>query len=248
MLSSPAIEIFKDNFFFFFFWYFVLCPDTISSNSNTNSYALKTSIYREVFHLSSSWYFSYLVFSELFSSDCWSQEWMGRGRFGFVSFPCSRQRRSSVSPARAAWTAAQPRAVRPVASRGGGLTTGGGLSTEPGRGLPRSATRGRVSGWQLAVQPRRRREAGSEPSAHRLRAAPAVVLARTAPSRSRRRGDPAALCPRTPRSVSGHLRKKVKPGSQSGRDSRPPPTYRRGFSSVCSAGRAGRVGSAARKE
>ena len=160
--------------------------DTISCNSNTNSYALKTLIYREVFHLSSSWYFSYLVFSELFfSSDCWSQEWMGRGRSGFVLFPCSRLRRSGVSPARAAWTAAQPRGgCGPWRRAGAWLNHGAG----PVRGA-RPAGESQVGSWQCS--PRLR----PEPNARGLRAAPAVVLARAAPSRSRRRGRPGGALP-----------------------------------------------------
>lgn len=51
---------------------------------NTNSYALKTSIYREVFHLSSSWYFSYLVFSSSFHQTVGPRNGWGEG--GSVSF------------------------------------------------------------------------------------------------------------------------------------------------------------------
>lgn len=195
MLSSLTIEIFKYNFFFFL--YFVLCPDTISCNSNINSYALKTLIYREVFHLSSSWYFSYLVFSELFfSSDCWSQEWMGRGRSGFVLFPSSRQRRSGVSPARAAWTAAQPpggcgrwRRAGAWLNHGAGPAHGEGAGPVLGE---RPTGESQVGSWQCS--PRRPRR-WPEPNARGLRAAPAVVLARAAPSRSRRRGRPGGALP-----------------------------------------------------
>lgn len=207
MLSSPAIEIFKDKFFFF--WYFVLCPDTISSNSNTNSYALKTSIYREVFHLSSSWYFSYLVFSELFSSDCWSQEWMGRGRFGFVSFPCSRQRRSSVSPARAAWNAAQPRGgCGPWRRAGAWLNHGAG--PVHGAGAGPSAERDPRASLRLAAGSAALGDGAGGQSrvlTGSVRLQPLSWLAprHLAPAGE---GDPAALCPRTPRSVSGHLRRR----------------------------------------
>lgn len=104
---------------------------------------------------------------------------------------------------------------------------------------------GRVSGWQLEVRSPRRRRRWPEPSAHRLRAAPAVVLARTAPSR--RRGRPGGALPGEHRgSVSGHLRKKV--NEVPGAAGLPPAagSHCRGFSSVCSAGRAGRVGSGRR--
>lgn len=65
-----------------------------------------------------------------------------------------------------------------MASRGAWLNHGAGPVHGAGAGPSAERDpRARVSGWQLAVQPFGDGAGGCEPSAHRLRAAPAVVLA-----------------------------------------------------------------------
>lgn len=108
-------------------------------------------------------------------------------------------------------------------ARGRGLTTGQGLPTERGRGLssesdPRaslrlaagSAARGDRGGGQSRML------AGSV----RLQPLSSLAPRHLAPAGE---GDPAALCPRTPRSVSGHLRGEGEAGVPERPDSRPPP-------------------------
>lgn len=138
-----------------------------------------------------------------------------------------------------------------------GAWPGGGAGLDWGRGgvCPRSAAGGRVSGWQLLAEPA---------------ATAAVARARCSqtpfgPSRSScprsasflaREGDPAALCPRTlvsqPQGSSGESQ--ALPGEASiperSRNARrqiaPLGNLDRwAFSSACTAGRAGRVGSTA---
>lgn len=190
-----------------------MCPDTISSNSNTNSYALKTSIYREVFHLSSSWY-SILSSRSSFHQTVGPRNGWGEGGSVSFRFPApGNAARVFLQPGRVDSGSAAGR-VRPVASQAGrGLTTGRGLSTEPGRGLPRSgATRGRVSGWQLAVQPSAtapvaRAECSQAPCGS-SRCPGSYRAISLPPERETRRRS----ARRTPRSVSGHLREEGEAG------------------------------------
>lgn len=138
---------------------FVLCPDPISCNSNTNSYALRTLIYTEVF----IWKYSQLVFliasslslfvhSLFFSSDCSSPEWIGRARSGSVLVVSSLHAAplcclSSVDPS---WQAPRVREA-PGCTRGAWPDHGAGAGPVRGARLaarPRSAASSRALGYR----------------------------------------------------------------------------------------------------
>lgn len=186
-----------------------------SSNSNTNSYALKTSIYREVFHL------VLVGISRILSSSSFHQTVgprNGWGEGGSVSF-------RFLAPGNAARVFLQPgpRGMRlsrgrcgPWRRAGAWLNHGAGPGHGAGRGLPRSATRGRVSGWQLAVQPSAtapvaRAECSQAPCGSSR--CPGSHRAISLPPERR----PGGALAREHRGSSRDTQEKVKPGSQSGR-------------------------------
>lgn len=213
MLSSFSIGIFHCKVFAL-----GSCPDRISRNFDTNSHVLKTSTSGQILHRTSSWCFSSLIFSEplhtfalLFIRPCSSGR-TGRARPGFrfiYLFPRSRQRRSEFRPA---WGRVDTGKREPpgAARRGRGVGAEAGRGAERGgAGLARGARRAGASKVGCCWLSLRLRRRWPETDAHRLRAAPAVFLPGSAPTRPRRRGRPrGALLENSSVSASGLLGRK----------------------------------------